>query len=108
MTEQYIVWALVVGIAVGAALYWFAFGRLPRRTDDLLPGERAAEARWISQTIESRGGVAPSDLVDEILDLHGTYLSGPAIDVPVEPATTPADEAPAAPASRPADEPRGS
>lgn len=107
MTEQYIVWALVVGICVGAALYWFAFGRMPRRTDDLTPAERVAEAGWISRTIESRGGVAPADLVDEVLELHATYLAGPSLEVR-EPATTPADAAPAAPTSRPADEPRGS
>jgi len=107
MTEQYIVWALVVGIAIGAALYWFAAGQLPRRTDDMTPRERGAEAGWISRTIENRGGVAPIDLVDEVLDLHGTYLAGPAIEV-AEPATSPADVAPAAPANRQAGEPRGS
>ena|SRR5215212_12123389 len=106
MTEQYIVWALVVGIAIGAALYWFAAGQLPRRTDDMTPLEREAEARWISRTIDGRGGVAPADLVDEVLDLHSTYLAGPAIEVS-EPITSPADAAPAAPANRPAGEPRG-
>lgn len=107
MTEQYIVWALVVGVAIGVAIYWFAFGRLPRRTDDQTPRERQAEAGWISRTIEQRGGVAPVDLVDEVLELHSAYLQGPAIDVPVL-ATTPADDEPVAQASRPVDEPRGS
>ena len=107
MTEQYIVWALVVGIVVGAALYWFALGRLPRTTDDVTPVERVAEAGWISRTIESRGGVAPTDLVEEVLDLHSTYLAGPALEVtddaaasPDEPATSPDHAAPAAPVSR--------
>ena len=44
MSEQYIVWALIVGVVVGAALYWFALGRLPRVTDDITPKERVAEA----------------------------------------------------------------
>ena len=119
MSEQYIVWALVVGVVVGAALYWFALGRLPRTTDDITPTERVAEAGWISHTIEDRGGVAPIDLVEEVLDLHSTYLSGPALDVrdaevaasaPTEtiPATSPDDGAPVAAASQPEGEPRDS
>ena len=108
MTEQYIVWALVVGIVVGAALYWFALGRLPRTTDDIAPAERAAEAGWISRTIENRGGVAPTDLVEEVLDLHSTYLSGPALEVSEDAVTSPDDAAPVAPESRPEDAPQGS
>ena len=117
MSEQYIVWALIVGVVVGAALYWFALGRLPRVTDDITPTERVAEAGWISRTIEKRGGVAPTDLVEEVLDLHSAYLSGPALEVagqpavetPEEaPATTPADTGRALSKSRPEDAPQGS
>jgi HAMP domain-containing protein len=115
MTEQYIVWALVVGIVVGAALYWFALGRLPRTTDDVTPAERVVEAGWISRTIENRGGVAPTDLVEEVLDLHSTYLAGPALELtdaegtaPADAATTPHDAAPAATASRPEGAPQDS
>ena len=114
MSEQYIVWALIVGVVIGAALYWFALGRLPRETDDVTPKERVAEAGWISRTIEHRGGVAPVDLVEEVLDLHSAYLSGPALEVTDEeadakaPATTPADSARAVPKSRPGDAPQGS
>jgi hypothetical protein len=39
-------------------------------TDD----ERSSEAAWISYTIDERGGKAPTDLVEEVLDLHGRYL----------------------------------
>ena len=81
MTEQYIGWALVVGIALGAAVVWFVLGRLPRRSEDVTVEERAAEARWISQAIESRGGIAPPALVDEVLELHTRYLEGPPLDV---------------------------
>jgi HAMP domain-containing protein len=97
MSEQYIVWALIVGVVVGAALYWFALGRLPRETDDITPTERVAEAGWISRTIERRGGVAPPDLVEEVLDLHSSYLSGPALEVANEPAVEEPDETPTAP-----------
>lgn len=74
MTEQYIGWALVVGLAIGGALVWFAIGRLPRSGEEIPPEERAAEAAWISRTIDERGGLAPSELVEEVLDLHGEYM----------------------------------
>jgi hypothetical protein len=74
MTEQYIGWALLVGLAIGGALVWFAIGRLPRSGEEIPADERRAEAAWISETINSRGGVAPEDLVEEVLDLHVEYL----------------------------------
>ena len=74
MTEQYIGWALVVGLAIGGALVWFAVGRLPRSGEEMTPEERTAEALWISRTITERGGMAPEDLVEEILELHADYL----------------------------------
>jgi hypothetical protein len=74
MTEQYIGWALVLGLVVGGALVWFAVGRLPRSGEEMSQDERLSEAAWISDTIETRGGKAPPDLVDEVLDLHLRYL----------------------------------
>jgi hypothetical protein len=74
MTEQYIGWALVLGLVIGGALVWFAIGRLPRSDDEVPHSERHNEAEWISRTITNRGGMAPSDLVEEVLDLHGAYL----------------------------------
>ena len=65
---------LVVGLAIGGALVWFAVGRLPRSGEEVPESERQAEAEWISRTVNKRGGMAPSDLVEEILDLHGAYL----------------------------------
>ena len=74
MTEQYIGWALMVGLAIGGALVWFAIGRLPRSGEEVPEAERDAEAAWISRTITDRGGIAPEDLVEEVLDLHTQYL----------------------------------
>lgn len=74
MTAQYIGWALVVGLAIGGALVWFAVGRLPRSGDEVPDRERAAEAGWISRTIDSRGGMAPAELIEEVLELHTEYL----------------------------------
>ncbi|MDP8904993.1 MAG: hypothetical protein M3N29_06725 [Chloroflexota bacterium] len=93
MTEQYIVWALIVGISLGVALYWFAFGRLPRRSEDISAEERAAEAARISQAIAQRGGFAPPDLVEEVLELHSEYLAGRPMDTAGRPTTDDGDVA---------------
>lgn len=68
-------WLLILGIAIGASVALLMTLRLPRRDDDLGRAERVAEAGWISTTIERDGGIAPQALVEEILDLHRTYLS---------------------------------
>jgi hypothetical protein len=73
MTEQYIGWALVVGLVIGGALVWFAIGRVPRGADEVPDEEQASEAAWISSTINGRGGVAPQELVEEVLQLHSEY-----------------------------------
>ena len=78
MTEPYLVWALLVGLAVGVALTWFALGRLPRSTDDVSPDERMVEASWISSVLGRRGRPAAQPLVEEVLDLHEQYVNGPA------------------------------
>jgi hypothetical protein len=74
MTEQYIGWALLLGLAIGGALVWFAVGRIPRSGEEVPEEERHREAEWISRTVSKRGGMAPADLVEEILDLHVGYL----------------------------------
>jgi hypothetical protein len=111
MTAQYIGWALVVGLVIGGALVWFAIGRLPRSAEELTAEERTLEAAWISDTITSRGGLAPVDLVDEILELHATYLERPdqaAVDVDAGlPSTSPVDEPARTRLTRPGDEPPG-
>jgi hypothetical protein len=78
MTEPYILWALVVGFAIGVALTWFALGRLARKSDDVGPEERLLEASWISSTITGRGQHASEEVVEEVLRLHEAYLAGPA------------------------------
>jgi hypothetical protein len=75
MNDGYIWWLLLLGIAIGVVVVWLMAVRLPRRDDDVTDAERAAEARWISATIERDGGIAPTPLVEEILELHRTYLA---------------------------------
>lgn len=90
MVEQYLIWVLLLGIALGAAGTWFVIGRLPRRTDDISAPELVAESEWISQTIDQRGGAAPVPLVEEVLELHVEYIGGEPFDL--EPVQAPADE----------------
>ena len=91
MNDGYTWWLLVLGIAIGVAVVWFAAVRLPRRDDDQARAEQVAEARWISATIERDGGIAPQALVEEILELHRGYLaSGAVAALPPSPEDQPA------------------
>ncbi len=74
MIEAWGVWLLVVGLAIGAATAAVLLVRLPREEDDVSVYERRTEAGWIAGTIERHGGIAPTALVEEVLDLHGAYL----------------------------------
>ena len=84
MTEQYIGWALVVGLAIGGALVWFAVGRVPRSSEDISVEERAAEAGWIGETMRTRGVDMPEDVIEDVLRLHAAYLEGEPMDTPRE------------------------
>jgi hypothetical protein len=75
MTEPYIVWAVIAGFTIGAAAVWFAVGRLPRRTDDISPVERANEGAWIRSALGDRGRRLPEGVVEEVLELHDEYVA---------------------------------
>ena len=98
MNDGYTWWLLVLGIASGVAIVWLAAIRLPRRDDDQTRAEQAAEARWISATIEQDGGIAPQALVEEILELHRGYLASGA--VATQPVTSDGPDPMADPAAR--------
>lgn len=74
MIDAWEAWLLVVGLAIGGLATAVFLVRLPRREDDVDPHERRTEAAWIAGTIERYGGVAPTSLVEEVLDLHQSYL----------------------------------
>ena len=74
MIKAWEVWLLVVGLAIGAATTAVILVRLPRGEDDVAASERRTEAAWIAETIERYGGIAPTSLVEEVLDLHQAYL----------------------------------
>lgn len=81
MNDEYQYWLLILGLAIGAGLTWLALGRIPRREEDVSAEERIAEAAWISRTIAHSGGVAPAEVVEEVLDLHHRYLLAPPVDL---------------------------
>jgi len=74
MTEQYIGWALVIGLVVGGRSL-VAVGRIPRVPTRCLRTSWPRRRRWISATVDLRGGMAPADLVQEVLELHVEYVA---------------------------------
>jgi hypothetical protein len=98
MNDGFTWWLIVLGIAIGVGLVWLFLVRLPRTESDVDDSELVAEAGWISQTIESYGGVAPQALVEEILDMHRQYLKSgvPAAPLPDAEDGPVADEEPRA------------
>ena len=76
MSGEYGWWLFVAGLAIGAAVVWLLRGSLRRHDDDEAEVERRAEATWIGDTIEDAGGIAPVELVEQILQLHREYLAG--------------------------------
>jgi hypothetical protein len=75
MIEGWVLWLVVVGVAVGAAVAWLLLVRLPRDEAEVDARERQVEAAWIAATIEYHGGVAPQTFVEEVLELHQAYLA---------------------------------
>jgi hypothetical protein len=93
MNDGYAWWLVIVGIAIGIALAWLVAGRLRRHDDDVDEDERIAEADWISRTLASTGTNAPVPLVEQVLELHATYLeSGTALNPPSTGVAEPAEE----------------
>ena len=77
MNDGYVWWLILVGVVITLAVVWVYAARLPRAESDVSLEERRAEAAWISETIERFGGVAPPELVEEVLELHAEYLASP-------------------------------
>jgi hypothetical protein len=100
MNDGYAWWLVLVGSALGLGLAGLVAGRLPRREDDVDEDERIAEADWISRTLESLGTNAPTPLVEQVLQLHASYLeSGTALNPPTDDSEPAEDQGPWAPRS---------
>jgi len=95
MMEGWMVWLLLVGLAVGVAATGVLLVRLPRDEGDVGSYERRTEAAWIAGTIERHGGVAPASFVEEVLDLHQAYLRSSRVPAGTQlPSTPPPGAAP--------------
>jgi len=82
MNNDYLVWLLILGLAVAGWLLWLVQGRLPREETDLLADERALEADWISRQLDELGEPVAPERVELVLEAHQRYLSGPPLDMP--------------------------
>ena len=78
MSDPFAFWVFLALLSGTVAVIWLFTGRVRRMEDDVEASERAAEAAWISDTIESAGGDVPVAVVDQVLELHGRYLDGAA------------------------------
>jgi hypothetical protein len=67
-------WLLVVGIVGGAGLVWLVVADFSRHDDEVAADERAIESAWIAEALTAAGRLTDEVAVDEILELHRTYL----------------------------------
>jgi hypothetical protein len=77
-------WLLIVGLVIGAALTWLVMAESARRDADVGEEERRGEAVWIASMLSSPDRPVEPRRVEEILRLHGEYLTGPPPDEPDE------------------------
>jgi hypothetical protein len=92
MNGEYQWWLLAVVAAATLGVIWLLRGTLPRREVDVEQPELAAEARWISRRLQALGGSTPVDTIEQILELHRTYLEEPPPNAPLETVLMPLPE----------------
>jgi predicted nucleic acid-binding protein len=83
VNDEFQVWALVLGLALGAALAWFALGSAghaadleSHETDD----ERALEADWLARELTRQGHPVDADTLEAALALHHDLAAGRTAD----------------------------
>jgi hypothetical protein len=76
-------WLLIVGLVAGGALTWVVLADSTRREREIGDQERAAEAAWISRTLDDQG--LDPDRVARVLAAHRRYLGFPPPDALVAP-----------------------
>jgi hypothetical protein len=92
MNGEYQWWLLVVVAAATLGVIWLLRGTLPRREVDVEQPEVAAEARWISRRLQALGSSAPVGTIEQILELHRSYLEEPPASAPLETVMMPLPE----------------
>ena len=80
MNAEFIVWALVVGLVLGAGLVWLVIMDSRRRELDVEAVERPLEAAWLSAVMAEDGYDVSPEAAERLLDLHRVYLEAPPPD----------------------------
>jgi hypothetical protein len=82
VNAEFIVWALVVGLVLGAGLVWLVIMDSRRRELDVEAVERPLEAAWLSAVLAEDGYEVSPEAAERLLDLHRAYLEAPPPDQP--------------------------
>jgi hypothetical protein len=80
VNAEFIVWALVVGLVLGAGLVWLVIMDSRRRELDVETVERPLEAAWLSTVMAEDGYDVSPEAAERLLDLHRVYLEAPPPD----------------------------
>jgi hypothetical protein len=80
VNAEFIVWALVVGLVLGAGLVWLVIMDSRRRELDVEAVERPLEAAWLSAVMAEDGFDVSPEAAERLLDLHRVYLEAPPPD----------------------------
>ena len=80
MNAEFIVWALVVGLVLGAGLVWLVIMDSRRRELEVEAVERPLEAAWLSAVMAEDGYDVSPEAAERLLDLHRVYLEAPPPD----------------------------
>ena len=83
MNDEFQVWVLLLGLALGAALAWFAFGsggRAPDLESLESEGERSLEAEWLARELEQQGRTVEPAALEAALALHHDLATGRTVD----------------------------
>jgi hypothetical protein len=80
VNAEFIVWALVVGLILGAGLVWLVIMDSRRRELDVEAVERPREAAWLSAVMTEDGFDVSPEAAERLLDLHRIYLEAPPPD----------------------------
>ena len=89
VNAEYILWALVVGLVLGAGLVWLVIMDSRRRELDVEAVERPLEAAWLSAVLAEDGYDVSPEAAERLLDLHRTYLEAPPPDQVADPGAEP-------------------
>lgn len=83
MNDEFQVWVLVLGLALGAAITWFALGSAGRAADSgslESDDEQALEADWLARELTRQGHPTDAETLQAALALHHDLLAGRAED----------------------------